>query len=196
MALDGAKQLSADALNSLEPQRMNNWTLTVGLGDPHDNDIILGLQSFQLPTETSDLIEIYYMNEKRQYAGRTTYDGGTLSLTDWINQNTANAIATWRESVYNPNTGSIGLKSAYAKEATLELYAPGNPGAGSGDTGEGVVTKKWVLKRVWPLSVSWGQLDMGASEKVQIDIQLVYDKAILVNISDAGILGVTPGNND
>lgn len=191
MALDGAKSLSADALNSLEPQRMNNWTLTVGLGPSDDNSIILGLQQFQAPTETSDLIEIYYMNEKRQYAGRTQYDGGTLTLTDWINQGTAEAIRFWREQVYNPNTGAIGLKSEYAKEATLEMYAPGNPGGGG--NGSGLVTKKWVLKRVWPLSVSWGPLDMGASEKVQIDVQLVYDKAIL-EIQSAGIPSSAPGN--
>ena len=187
MALDGVHSLSADALNALEPQRMNNWTLTVGLGNPYDNDIILGLQSFQLPTETSDLIEIYYMNEKRQYAGRTMYDGGSLTLTDWINQGTAAAIRRWRSQVYNPRTGSIGLKSEYAKEATLELYAPGHPGTGSGDDGSGIVTKKWILKRIWPMSVSWGSLDMSASEKVQIDIQLVYDKAIFEEISNAGV---------
>jgi hypothetical protein len=191
MALDSARSLTADALNALEPQRMNNWTLEVGLGSTEDTDIILGLQSFQLPTETSDLIEIYYMNEKRQYAGRTQYDGGTLTLTDWINQGTALAIKKWREQVYNPVTGSIGLKSEYAKTATLTLYTPGSPGY-AGD-GKGVLTKKWILKRVWPMSVSWGPLDMQASEKVQIDVQLVYDKAILEAISSAGVPSSVPG---
>jgi len=184
MPLVNANTLSADVLNTLEPHRMNNWTLdiTTGLNPDDKQSIILGLQSFQLPTETSDLIEIYYMNEKRQYAGRTHYDGGTLTLTDWINRGTADAIGKWRNLVYNPRTGNIGFKSNYALTGILTLYAPGAV-AGTGtlpglNTNTPIITKVWRLLRMWPMSVSYGALDMSASEKVQLDVQFVYDKAI------------------
>jgi len=195
MALIGTNSLSADALNDLEPQRMNNWDLQIDglVGDGDEaKSIILGLQSFQLPTETSDLIEIFYLNEKRQYAGRTNYDGGTLSLTDWIDQGTAEAIRKWREQVYDPHTGAIGLKKNYAKYATLTLYAPGLPGAlGNNTLGDAQPTRQWSLLRVWPMSVTWGSLDMGAAEKVQIDVQLVYDKAIMLS-QLTGVLSQNP----
>lgn len=178
MALTDARSLSADALNSLEPHRMNNWTLEIpDLADANgaQSSLVLGLQAFQLPTETSDLIEIYYLNERRQYAGRTLYDGGTLSLTDWIDQNTAEVIRKWRLLCYDPETGRIGLKSDYAKKGLLNLYAPGSPGTTSGSSPQ--VTRQWELVNIWPVSVSWGALDMSASDKIQIDVQLVYDKA-------------------
>ncbi len=175
MPLESTTGLSADGINDLEPQRMNNWTLEItGLaGDAADTtSIILGLQAFQLPTETSDLIEVYYMNERRQYAGRTMYDGGTLSLTDWIDRGTANAIRKWRKEVYDPDTGRVGIKTQYAKQGDIYLYAPG------GEAATPTTVKQWRLVNVWPVSVTWGQLEMGASEKVQIEVQLVYDKAI------------------
>jgi len=178
MALTDARSLSADALNNLEPHRMNSWTLEVpDLTDANgaNSSLVLGLQAFQLPTETSDLIEIYYLNERRQYAGRTLYDGGTLSLTDWIDQGTAEAIRKWRLLVYDPETGRVGLKRDYAKRAVLNMYAPGTPGTLG--TGSPVVTRTWELVNMWPVSVSWGALDMTASDKIQIDVQMVYDKA-------------------
>jgi hypothetical protein len=182
MALTGKVGLSADALNQLEPHRMNNWTLEVeglsgGQGESGESSLVLGLQSFQLPTETSDLIEIYYLNERRQYAGRTLYDGGTLQLTDWIDQGTAEVIRAWRAQCYDPHTGRVGLKREYAKTGTISLYAPGNPGS-SGDSGrDPTLTRQWELINLWPVSVSWGPLDMTTSDKISIDVQLVYDKA-------------------
>jgi len=167
--------LSADAINKLEPHRMNNWSLEIPDLD-ESNSLILGLQAFQLPTETSDLIEIYYMNERRQYAGRTLYDGGTLSLTDWIDEGTAEAIRKWRLSVYDPESGRVGLKSDYAKRGLLNMYTPGNPGSDGTDS-EIQATRQWELVNIWPVSVSWGALDMSASDKIQIDVQMVYDKA-------------------
>jgi len=178
MALTGKQDLSADALNTLEPQRTNNWTLDVtGLTTDENISITLGLQAFQLPTETSDLIEVYYMNERRQYAGRTMYDGGTLSLTDWIDQGTADVIRAWRKEVYDPYTGKIGIKSKYAKRGTINLYAPGGETA----AGKPTVTKTWTLINLWPVSVTWGNLDMQSSDKVQIEVQMVYDKAQPLN---------------
>jgi hypothetical protein len=178
MALTDLRSMSADALNSLEPHRMNNWTLEVpGLDDANGNSssLVLGLQSFQLPNETSDLIEIYYLNERRQYAGRTIYDGGSLTLTDWIDQGTAEVIRKWRKLCYDPETGRVGIKTDYAKRGIINLYAPGSPGTlGSGSP---IVTRKWELINLWPVSVAWGALDMQASDKIQIDVQFVYDKA-------------------
>jgi len=175
MAL-GQRGLSVDQLNNLEPQRMNNWTLEVeGLGDGQGGTsaLVLGLQAFQLPTETSDLVEIFYMNERRQYAGRTLYDGGTLSLTDWLDRGTANVIRRWRKECYDPETGRVGIKTQYAKTGTIYLYAPGGESASA----EPTVTRKWRLEGLWPVSVSWGPLDMSSSDKIQIEVQLVYDKA-------------------
>lgn len=173
--------LSADAINAFEPQRMNNWTLDIsvvpGDEDVGEQNIVLGLQSFQLPTETTQPIEIYYLNERRQYAGRTDYEGGNLTLTDWIDKGTAATINAWRRRVYNPETGAVGLKSQYATEALLNLYPPGYPGTVA-SSGVPQPTKTWRLINIWPMSVTWGDLDMTASEKIMINVQFVYDKAI------------------
>lgn len=175
LSTNGPHGLSANALDNLEPQRMNNWSLEIELGSDDDaQSIVLGLQAFQLPVETSDLIEIYYMNERRQYAGRTMYDGGSLTLTDWIDQGTANAIRKWRKQCYDPVTGRVGIKTQYAKQATINLYAPGGEGTNP------KTVKQWNLQNIWPVSVSWGALDMTASDKIQIEVQMVYDKAIPV----------------
>lgn len=179
---------SGDQIDGLEPQRMNNWSLEIPFNDINDgtNIIVLSLQTFQLPTESTDPIEIYYMNEQRSYAGRTRYDGGTLSLTDWIDKGTVDVVNQWRRQVYDPATGRVGLKTEYAKEGNLYLYPPGSPGT-TGANAAPVFTRQWQLQGLWPESVSWGPLDMAASEKVQIDVTLRYDKAILVTSTTGGI---------
>ena len=103
--------------------------------------------------------------------GVTTEEG---KLTDWIDQGTADVIRRWRKQCYDPETGRVGIKAQYAKEGVIYLYAPG------GEAEKPTVSKQWRLFNIWPVSVSWGALDMTASEKIQIEVQMVYDKALPV----------------
>ena len=99
----GLINLFADTLDAFEPQRSNNWSLEIsGLPGGGENleNIVMGLQTFQLPTETTEPVEIMYLNEKRTYAGRTTYDGGSLQLVDYIDRGVANTINAWVSFVF------------------------------------------------------------------------------------------------
>jgi hypothetical protein len=170
--------MSAGVYDTLEPQRQDNWILDIappGSGSTSIGDAIkLAIQVMALPNETTDLVELHYLNERRHYAGKTLYEGGTIQCVDFIDQHIATQINAWRRLVYNPLNGKVGWKANYAGQGNIWLYAPNGQGE-----------RMWELRGLWPSSVNWGGLDYNSGDKVLIDITLVYDKAVFKNTEPA-----------
>ena len=51
-------------------------------------------------------------------------------------------------------------------------------------SGCGDCMEKWVFQNAWPQTINWGDLDMGNSEVVTVDITLRYDRAFWLNCRD------------
>lgn len=173
--------MTANVYDTLEPQRMDNWILEVdppaGAGaDGVLEAVRLAIQVMALPNETTDQVELHFLNERRHYAGKTLYEGGTIQCVDLIDQQVAARINAWRRLVYNPVNGKVGWKRNYAGQGHIYLYGP-----------NGVGERMWHLQGIWPSAVNWGGLDYNSGDKVVIDITIVYDKAIFEQPAAQGV---------
>ena len=135
-----------------------------------DDDILrLSVSKFTLPSGSNEEIELAYGNEKVWIAGQATYEASTLELRDTINAGTARQLMDWRYSVYNPNTGAIGLASSYKKTGSIFLLAP-----------DGSSYREWTLVGCWPQAVKAGDLDMTDNNIVLLEATIRFDRAIYI----------------
>ena len=166
-----------------EPQRQYNWSLEIALDDAGDQLLIMqGLESFAAPSESNEEITLDYANEKRYVAGKASFETADLVLKDFVDMGVAHAVIKWRRSVYNPETGSIGLARDYKKNADLTLMAPNQS-----------TVRIWKLFGIWPMAVKYGDLNMTASDKVLISVTLRYDRAVPGSNLTQGLAGVNAG---
>jgi len=160
-----ADHIAAEA-GTFEPQRQNNFTVEIPLGNDKEY-ISLSCQAIPLPVESNDEVEIQYQNEKRYVAGQATFDATSFTVRDYVDVDTRGAIMRWRHQVYNPATGAIGLASNYKKTVWIVMEGP-----------DGATTRVCKLTGCWPQAVNGGTLDMSASDQVQIEVTLRFDKPI------------------
>jgi hypothetical protein len=161
-----ADHIAAEA-GSFEPQRQNNFSVEIaGLSEADRDLIILALETCPLPNESNEEIEIRYQNEVRKVAGQYIVENLTLSVKDFVDKEVRTAIMRWRNLVYNPNTGKIGLASNYKKRARIIMTAP-----------DGSNSRICKCHGCWPQNVVGGNLDMTGSDKVLIEVTITVDKA-------------------
>lgn len=178
------------ASEQFEPQRQDNFTIIFTDLPGNGEDVLaLSLSTLSIPVEANEAGEIQYLNETRKYAGRATYENMTISFRDYVDTGTAEAIRQWRRLVYDPDSGSIGLASIYKKNAQLVLSGP-NANGSNVDHGTST-SRQWELYGVWPQQVTWGSLDMGTSEQVQIEVTFCVDK--MRAISGLGSIATVSG---
>lgn len=157
----------APAGGNYEPQRQNNGVFRVQLGDADQSALIsLASESFNLPTETSGVVEMHWLNESRKVAGKTVFEDITLTLKDFVDVNTHQACLGWRREVYNPVNGAVGLAANYKKQATVEVFAP-----------NGGLMRRWLLIGCWPMSLNAGSVDHSSEDYNRIEMSLSVDKA-------------------
>lgn len=162
-----------------EVQRQNNWYFEVSPPSAGNNDtkrvIELALDLGFLPNESSEEIEIHFVNERVYVAGKPLYEAGTLTLKDYVDQPVMKTVADWRARVYDPNTGAIGLARNYKVDANIVLFAP-----------DGSFRREWLLRGCWPSAVNYGAtLDMATAEQNKIELTIRYDKALPINLVGA-----------
>ena len=111
-------------------------------------------------------VEIKHLVETIYFPGRPEWKALNLSLFDLKRNN--NPVITWINSIYNASTGiwTPAIDAGVKKSATLELYD------GCGNTLE-----SWTYDNVWPTDIEFGELDMGSSDIIMIDLTMRYDRA-------------------
>jgi hypothetical protein len=155
----------ASSQGGFEPQRQNNWVIEIEI--TNREVLELSLSKGFLPKEMNEPIAIHYLNEIVYVAGKTSYEEGTIEVIDYVDQNTANVLASWRQLVYQAQTGFIGPASAYKKRGTVVLFST-----------DGTVERKFDLIGMWPHTVDFGTLDMASSETLKAIVTIRFDKAI------------------
>lgn len=161
-----------------EPQRQNNGLLFIeGLqifGDSffQGNSVVtLAIESFPFPKQRNDPIELPFLNQTRKVAGQGMIDDVELVVRDFVDQPVLTTLQNWRNAVYDPISGRIGLAKNYKREAFAHWISP-----------DGGSSRAYKLEGVWPILVDPGDADMNSSEKVLINVQLSVDKAYPVDI--------------
>jgi hypothetical protein len=153
-----------------ELQRANNALLYIVNLDGNANNLVtLSLASFPLPKESNGIIEVPFLNEKRKFAGLTTYDDLAIVLNDYVDKETARLLYQWRYLVKDPVTGKIGNKAQYAKTGRMVKYGP-----------DGQSDREYELQGIWPSALDGGEIDFSSEDGVKLNMTLTIDKAIYV----------------
>lgn len=164
----------ANQKGDFSPQHVNNWSITVyglpngSLGGGTD-PLSFALSRGFLPTVGVDEVTIPFGNESVYVAGRARYEGGTVEVRDYVDQDIQGLLADWYSKVYGGirgRWGIVGVPSAYKRIADLLMTAP-----------DGTTERSWRLEGLWPVQANFGNLDMASSEQVQIAMSLRYDRA-------------------
>lgn len=116
--------------------------------------------------------QIAHIVEDIYYPIRPEWKPVAITLYDLKNK--TNPVFDWLNSIYDAKEGKWkGItpnSKGFKRKATLCLYS------GCGD-----VVESWVFDNAYPMSINWGDLDMGISDVVTVELNLRYDRAYIVN---------------
>lgn len=169
MALNQNADHIAARAGSFEPQRQNNFTIEIyGLPGDDGQIIQLGLASIsEIPGAENEIVEIPFQNEKVYVAGKASVAAITLSIRDYVDSQTREALLRWRKEVYDSETGKIGLARDYKKAGAIILTAP-----------DGTEERVFDLQGCFLTNDPKGGLDMSASDQIMMEVTLSIDKVI------------------
>lgn len=144
---------SKAAVNKFEPVTQNMFEVTLFTPDGDDSGLLLEhvtkISGLNLD-QTWEQIEQRYKYAKRTYAGVPDETGidvvidFTLNLNDANENYIYNALRRWRNRVWNPLTGEMGLKRDYCGSALVVMH-----------NRVGDVYRRIVLKDIWPKGDLW-----------------------------------------
>ena len=163
-----------------EPQRQNNGlvflpTLMNKLKeggftdvDSAESIIALSIDTFPIPKQSNNIIEVPYNNQRIKFAGAMIFDDMDLTLKDNVDIDTAKLLNQWRLLVSNPSNGAVGLAHQYKiNGGIIMLYAP-----------NGSYTRYYQIDGVWLSRLDCGDIDMSADDYLRITATLTIDRVI------------------
>ena len=110
MALPTSGDFLGQAKGLYEPQRKYNFSVELYLPSQRDAELIsLSVDSFSLPTESHNRIELDFGNVKRYVPGKVSYETAQMVCKDFVDAGTMRALTAWSQKTYNPVTDSVGL---------------------------------------------------------------------------------------
>jgi hypothetical protein len=120
------------------------------------------------PQITFEEVTLEHMNVKRYIKGKGAWQTLQITLYDPVVPSASQAVMEWVRLSHESVTGRDGYSDFYKKDVTFQVLGP-----------VGDIVEEWKLKGAWCQDVSFGDLDMGSSEPVEISLTLRYDYAIL-----------------
>ena len=168
MAIPNLGDFLGQAKGLFEPQRQYNFALELYLPNQRDAELItLSVETFSMPAENHNRIELNYGNVKRYVAGKVSYENAACTCKDFVDAGTMQALVAWNQKTYNPVTDNVGLARDYKVAGTLVLAAP-----------DGTHERYFDLQGVWIDSFKPGDFSMAANEINKITISFSIDKVI------------------
>lgn len=149
--------------DSLEGKRQDRWVMLIN-GIPS-----YVVKTAQRPKKSNGMIEINYINSKRKFKGKTTWDPITITLQDPISDSTARKIHEWDKLHHDSQTNSEGYKADYTKDVNLKLISP-----------QGTTIENWLYKNAFIESIDYGDGDYSSEDFFEITVTLQFDYAELV----------------
>ena len=169
---DNVKELQATRFNfaKYQLQRKNHFQvqfLESTYSDLKiDPDLRFMLKSFPLPKETTETSDINYFNQTIKVAGRTTFDNFTMVLRDAIGFDVERQFLNWRNRVYEPRTGRMGLAAMYKLDAIVYEFTPNRD-----------YYRAWRCEGCFPTAVDYGDMDYDDGGEKQVSVTLSVDRA-------------------
>jgi len=166
MAFDFTADHIAAATGGYEPQRLNHFTVRFANLGPAEI-LEKSLSQWTPPTRSISEVVIPYANEDRKVAGRVTVSDATMVIVDYCDKDTWAEFDKWLNLVHNPQTGAIGLASAYKKEGSANYYGP-----------DGTLKRSWTVIGCWPKTLSTENFSMDSGERNNLSCTISVDKVI------------------
>lgn len=152
-------------------QRKNHFQVQF-LESPYDKTLKIDpelrfmLKSFPLPKETTEAQDINYFNQTIKVAGKTTFENFTMVLRDSIGFDVEQKFLNWRNRVYDPRTGRMGLAATYKLDAIVYEFTPNRD-----------YYRSWKCEGCFPSGVDYGDMDYDDGGEKQIQVTLSVDRA-------------------
>ena len=178
---------------AVEPKRSYRWIVSIpGLENAEWYATKVGKPSFSL-TEA----EHTFLNHKFYYPGRVEWETVSVTLVDPITPDATDQLmrmlgittaggergsSTGAEmgyrypEDYESATGTVTTKQTATDslgEVVIRQISGGDADATS------TIVEEWVLKRAWVKSMSFGELDYGSDDLINIELELRYDWAVI-----------------
>lgn len=174
----------ADNPKSYQPIRTNNFRFLVsGLdnllrvaGDENNLDdyitngqevIDFSVVSFTVPDFQQSPIDINRGNSTVHYAGKASFNSGTLVINDFAGADGKSVLRAWQALSYNVVDDTIPSSDVYKKDAVVLEYLPDN-----------TLVNYWELKGCWVSSIQESGWDNNNADKKTLTGTIVYDRAI------------------
>ena len=113
-------------------------------------------------------VTLNHINVQRKVKGKSTWSDVTMKLYDPITPSGAQAVMEWVRLHHESVTGRDGYSDFYKKDVDFQLVGP-----------VGDIIEEWKLKGAFIQDATFGDLDFGSSDPVDITLTLRYDYAIL-----------------
>lgn len=131
-----------------------------------DPELRFMLKSFPLPKETTETNDINYFNQTIKVAGKTTFDNFTMVLRDSIGFDVEQKFLNWRNRVYDPRSGRMGLAAMYKLDAMVYEFTPNRE-----------YYRAWKCEGCFPSGVDYGDMDYDDGGEKQISVTISVDRA-------------------
>lgn len=148
--------------NKFEPKKKYRWILQI-----EGIDAFL-LKTASRPQYTTESVEIPWINYTRYVAGKTKFNPISVTLYDPIAPSGAQQVMEWIRLHYESVSGRAGYADFYKRDIQLKLLDP-----------IGTVVEHWDIKGAFITDANFNDLDMAASDNVEITLSIVYDNAVL-----------------
>ena len=130
--------------------------------------IRMAVSSASVPFFSQNAIEVKRGNSTMKFAGVPTFEAGTIKVVDYIGASAKEVLLAWQSLSYNVTTEKVGLASDYKKDCYLVEYTP-----------DYQKVRQWKMHGCWISKISGGSFESETNDKMQLDIEIQYDKAEL-----------------
>lgn len=150
--------------NLMDIRRDNNFIVSIENVTGDGNSLQLVITKAFLPKVSLDVLNIRHGNDAIKLAGVASWEGGTISFHDVLEESAFNTVMDWFKEIYDPETGKIGKASVYKKSGTIKEAAP-----------DGTYVRTWDVHGMWISALDFGALDAAGGNTREISMTIQID---------------------
>ena len=105
-------------------------------------------------------------NDVVKFAGVPTWNGGTITVADYVGLDTKSLLMSWLYKAYNPHTRKGGRMKDYKKTATLCEY-----------TQDYELIRTWTIEGMFITKITEDDFDKENDGPRKLSVEFVFDRA-------------------
>lgn len=105
-------------------------------------------------------------NDVVKFAGIPTWNGGTITVADYVGLDTKSLLMSWLYKAYNPHTRKGGRMKDYKKTATLCEY-----------TQDYELIRTWTIEGMFITKITEDDFDKENDGPRKLNVEFVFDRA-------------------